>query len=87
MTKLAWRRLERRALADLLTVSSLVESSAVGATTVYRLETDAGEVLALALPDGEALIVELPAPAPKKRRRNERFNQPGSADGVSPVSR
>lgn len=78
--KLAWRRLERRALADLLTAAHAIESSAVGGTTVYRLGTDAGEVLALALPDGEALVVELPEPAPKKRRRTER-------SGVSPASR
>ena len=78
--KLAWRRLERRALADLLTRGALVDSNAVGTTTVYRLRADSGEVLALALPDGEALIVELAAPAPKKRRRNERAP-------ISPASR
>ncbi len=78
--KLAWRRLERRALADLLTTARAIDSSAAGATTIYRLETDAGEVLALALPDGEALVVGLAAPAPKRRRRAERKD-------LSPASR
>lgn len=80
MSKLAWRRLERCTLADLLTTARAIDSSAVGATTIYRLETEAGEVLALALPDGEALVVETPAPAPKRRRRAERAD-------LSPASR
>ena len=80
MSKQAWRRLERRALAELLTQAQAIDSSAVGSTTVYRLKTDDGDVLALALPDGEALVVELAAAAPKRRRRPERKE-------VSPASR
>ena len=78
MSGLAWRRLDRHALADLLTGARLVDSHAVGATTVYRLAAAHGELLALALPDGEALVVEAAAPAPKRRRRAER---------ISPASR
>jgi len=80
VSKLAWRPLDRRALADLLDIARAIDSSAVGATTVYRLETEHGEVLALALPDGEALVVELAAPTPKRRRRPERKD-------LSPASR
>jgi hypothetical protein len=80
VSQLEWRRIDRPALATLLRGAQVVAASAVGGNTIYRLATDNGEVLALALADGEALVVETAAPLPRRRRRAEQ-------DELSPASR
>ncbi len=79
MKDIDWRAIDRRELAALLGNSKRVSSRAVGATTIYRLDHDGREILAMALPDGHALIVER-APMVKWRRRID-------AEKATPASR
>jgi hypothetical protein len=69
MKALAWHAVDRRTLATLLRESPSVASQAVGEATVYQIESDGREVLAIALPDGATVIVQRPAPPAAKRRR------------------
>ena len=70
MKDLAWRAANRRELATLLTDARQVSSQAVGEATVYRLTGEQGELLAISLPGGQAVLVEVaPSPAVKRRRR------------------
>ncbi len=80
MTDIAWRSITRRELAVLLRNSPQVSSSAVGETTIYRLDNNGLEILALSLPDGATVIVEQVAAAAKRRRRVD-------MTGVTPASR
>ncbi|MDD5250410.1 MAG: hypothetical protein PHY45_15610 [Rhodocyclaceae bacterium] len=68
MKDIDWRAIDRRELATLLANSKRVSSRAIGATTIYRLDHDGREIIAMALPDGAAVIVER-APLAKWRRR------------------
>jgi hypothetical protein len=67
--KLDWRRIDRDELAALLGAVQQLSSSAVGAATVYRIERDGRQQIAIALPDGEAMLVEIAAASPRRRRR------------------
>ncbi|MDO8931815.1 MAG: hypothetical protein Q7U97_05415 [Rhodocyclaceae bacterium] len=69
MKNVAWRAIDRRELAALLTDGDLLASQAVGETTIYRLAADGREIIALALPDGRAIILEPLVPAAARRRR------------------
>jgi hypothetical protein len=65
---IAWHAIERHELATLLSEAKRLSSRAVGSTTIYELEHNGQEIVAMALPDGHALIVER-APKAKWRRR------------------
>ncbi|MDK9723464.1 MAG: hypothetical protein OEL88_01155 [Sterolibacteriaceae bacterium MAG5] len=70
MKDLAWRAANREELATLLTEARQVSSQAVGEATVYRLTGDHPEFLAISLPGGQAVVVEVaPSPGIKRRRR------------------
>ncbi|HEX8964222.1 MAG TPA: hypothetical protein VF801_14560 [Rhodocyclaceae bacterium] len=68
MKDIDWKAVSREELANLLAGSKRLASRALGATTIYRLEHDGREFLAMALPDGHALVIEKP-PRAKWRRR------------------
>lgn len=69
MKGIAWRAADRHELASLLTEANQVSAQAVGEATVYRLGGEHGEMLAVALPGGQAVVVEVAAPPAVKRRR------------------
>jgi hypothetical protein len=68
-TTLNWHTLPPGKLALLLQQSQLNGSRAVGASTVYHLGVDGREVLAVSLPDGQAVVIEAHQPPRAKRRR------------------
>lgn len=68
-SKLSWHTLPPGKLALLLQQSHMDDSRAVGTSTVYRLGVDGREVLAVALPDGQSIVIEAhEAPRAKRRR-------------------
>ncbi|CAN5879563.1 hypothetical protein BH11PSE12_BH11PSE12_25080 [soil metagenome] len=71
MHKLQWHSHASTELSALLTLASLENSAAVGDSTVYHITHDGREKLAIALPDGKAIIVELSQPQHIKRRRQD----------------
>lgn len=68
MKDIDWRPIDRHALAVLLSEAKRLTSRAIGGTTIYRLEHNNREVIAMALSDGHALVVEQ-KPQAKWRRR------------------
>lgn len=66
--KLSWQAIPQSELALLLGQAQLDDSRAIGPATVYQLTVEGREVLAIALADGQALLVESHA-APKLDRR------------------
>lgn len=77
MSKLHWRASSGKEVAQLLVCATLQESAAVGSATVYRLNLDGKDKIAITLPDGQALIIENSATLLPRRRRQETA---GSAD-------
>jgi len=72
MKPLHWQTLDASALAALLRGATLTDSRAVGASTVYQLQHDGHQLLAIALPDGQAVVVETATRAPYLRRSVDR---------------
>lgn len=69
MNKLSWQAIPQGELALLLGQARLDDSRAVGPATVYQLTVEGRDVLAIALADGQALLVEsLTAPKPNRRQ-------------------
>jgi hypothetical protein len=58
MKKMHWQTLPAAELTQLLRLARVQDARAVGPSTVYQLELDGREVLAVSLPDGHALMVE-----------------------------
>jgi hypothetical protein len=69
MNQLHWRTVASAELALLLKKAKLDDSRAVGTSTVYQLKIDGRDVLAVSLPDGEAVVVEVVVPVHLLRRR------------------
>lgn len=69
MSKLNWHTVPQPELALLLKQATLDTSRAVGSSTVYHLSIDNREVLAVSLPDGQAVVIETQTPPRVKRRR------------------
>ncbi|MFZ6758043.1 hypothetical protein ACO0K9_12610 [Undibacterium sp. Ji50W] len=69
MNKLLWRTGKVTELPDLLMLATLEKSAAVGAATVYHFNHEGQEKLAISLPDGQALIIEVLSNARPRRRR------------------
>lgn len=57
MSNLQWRNTSAQELAQLLGRAQVLESSAVGTSTVYRLDLQGQEQIAVALPDGKVLVI------------------------------
>lgn len=71
MRKLQWHSSSGAELSALLTLASLENSAAVGESTVYHITHVGREKLAIALPDGKAIIVELCQPQHIRRRHQD----------------
>lgn len=69
MNQLNWRTVSSAELALLLKNAMLDASRAVGTSTVYQLTVDGRAVVAVSMPDGEAVLVEVVAPVHTLRRR------------------
>lgn len=69
MNKIQWQILSAAELAQLLQKAQVQESRAVGTSTVYQLNVDGRELLAVSLADGQALRME-PQSWPSVNRRN-----------------
>lgn len=69
MNKIQWQILSAAELAQLLQQAQVQESRAVGTSTVYQLNVDGRELLAVSLADGQALRME-PQSWPSVNRRN-----------------
>jgi hypothetical protein len=78
MKDLDWHTVGHAKLAAMLAATTPVSSSAVGSATVYRIEQDGRELLAIALPDGETIVVERTKPARRRRRVDARAVSPAS---------
>jgi len=68
MSRLQWRTVPQAELPLLLKEAALDASRAIGQSTVYQLTVAGREMLAIALPDGQAVLVEATVP-PKVNRR------------------
>lgn len=75
MRKLQWQAESIIELSTLLTQATLENSAAVGTSTVYHILHDGQEKLAISLPDGQALIIELADAPQTRRRRRDPVNQ------------
>lgn len=69
MNKVQWQTLSAAELAQLLKQAQVQEARAVGGSTVYQLQVDGRELLAVSLPDGQALRME-PVSWPSVNRRS-----------------
>jgi hypothetical protein len=69
MNKLTWQAISQSELALLLGQAQLDASRAIGPATVYQLNVEGRDVLAIALGNGQALLVES-CVQPKIDRRN-----------------
>ncbi len=69
MSRLKWRAVPHGELALLLKKSQLDGSRAVGTSTVYQVNLDGQDLLAVSLPDGQAVVVELNTSPHTLRRR------------------
>ncbi len=69
MSRLRWRTAPHGELALLLEKARLDDSRAVGASTVYQFNLEGQDVLAVSLPDGQAVVVELNNKPHTLRRR------------------
>lgn len=75
MSRLRWRTAHQGELALLLEKSRLDDSRAVGASTVYQFHLDGQDVLAVSLPDGQAVVVEINSKPHTLRRRIDPVKQ------------
>lgn len=69
MSKLAWRSIAHAELAQLLNGAALDHSSAVEDATVYHFVQNGTEFVAVSLPEGRAVLLELAIAGRPKRRR------------------
>ncbi len=69
MSRLKWRAVPHAELALLLKGALLADSRAVGTSTVYQLNHNGQDMLAVSLPDGQAVVVELNTRPHTLRRR------------------
>jgi hypothetical protein len=69
MSKLRLNSVTTAQLSSLLTLSTLEKSSALGDSSIYHLLHDGKEKIAISLPDGKAMVIELEVEEQGKRRR------------------
>jgi len=69
MNKLSWRIAPVSELSQMLVSAHLEKSSAIGDATLYHFQQEGQEKMAVALPDGQALMIELQSPEVKRRRK------------------
>jgi hypothetical protein len=90
MSKLRLNSVTTAQLSSLLTLSTLEKSSALGDSSIYHILHDGKEKIAISLPDGKAVVIELEVDEQGKRRRidlipvlNQALNQ-HRADSTAP---
>jgi hypothetical protein len=71
MKKLHWRIGSSEQLSHLLMQATLEKSTAIGSSTLYHIMHDGEEKIAIALPDGQTLIIALANPDGMHSRRLE----------------
>ncbi len=71
MKRLRWRVASGPELSQLLREATLHESAAVGNATVYRLGLEGSEQVAIALPDGQVVVIDPELVRRTRRRRPE----------------
>lgn len=71
MSKLHWRVGSGGELAQLLMAATLEESAAVSGATVYRLNHENKEKIAISLPGGQVVLIEQATLGRPRRRRLE----------------
>lgn len=71
MSKLLWRVGSSGELAQLLSQSKLQESAAVSSSTVYCINHDNKDTIAISLPNGQVLLIEPNIVSRPRRRRAE----------------
>ena len=71
-SRLLHRHVDRQMLAEHLGEHLVIAAESLGEARLYRCRDGESESLAIALPDGSGLLVELSAPAPVDRRRRAR---------------
>ena len=59
MSKLAWRKIAHAKLAELLNGAAVEDSHAVGESTVYHFTQEGQECVAISLPEGRAVLMEM----------------------------
>lgn len=69
MDQLLWCTRSASELAQFLTHATVQQSSAIGGSTLYHVQHEGNEKIALSLSDGSVLIIELRAKPSVKRRR------------------
>ncbi len=69
MSKLAWRKIAHAKLAELLNGAEVEDSHAVGDSTVYHFSHEGQECVAISLPEGRAVLIEMGGAANPRRRR------------------
>lgn len=69
MSKLRLNSVTTTQLSSLLTLSTLEKSSALGDSSIYHILHDGKEKIAISLPDGKAVVIELEVDEQGKRRR------------------
>ena len=78
MSKLAWRSIAHTELAQLLNGAALGDSSAVGDSTVYHFSQHGSEFVAVSLPEGKAVLLEMATAGRPQRRHIDPEAPPGA---------
>jgi len=69
MSKFSWRIAPVSELSQMLVSAELEKSTAIGSATLYHFQHEGQEKMAVALADGQTLVIELQHPGSKRRRR------------------
>jgi predicted DNA-binding protein (UPF0251 family) len=69
MSKLQWCTTSASRLSELLTQAKLDKSAAIGNSTMYQIIHEGREMLAIALPDGQVIVIDIVDQLNAKRRR------------------
>jgi predicted DNA-binding protein (UPF0251 family) len=69
MSKLQWRVASASQLSELLTQAKLDKSAAIGNSTMYQIMHEGREMLAIALPEGQVIVIDIVDQVNAKRRR------------------
>ena len=73
---LDWEEISRGELAEHLQSAKIVRSQALGDTSLYHCKHAGGETIALALPDGNALLIGMAkSVSPTLERRKQRLDE------------
>lgn len=86
MDQMQWCTRSASELAQFLTHATVQQSSAIGGNTLYHVQHEGNEKIALSLSDGSALIIELRAKPSVKRRRIDEVAATVDIAGNSDIS-